>query len=112
MRTLRFIVNDQIITQDPYCDFSGLVPGTEGYIQAHFSFSQEWRGCVKVASFYSALGKEYEPQILKDGETCMIPAEALAKQVFKIKVTGQDMFPTTKKLVTNKVTVTQNGGKA
>ena len=28
MKTLRFIVDNQTIRKDPYCDFSGLVPGS------------------------------------------------------------------------------------
>lgn len=110
MRTLRFIVNDQIIAQDPKCDFSGLIPGTEGYLQAEFAFSPEWNGCAKVAAFFSPMGKEYPPQILKDGKTCMIPSEALKKQVFKIQVLGRKDGVKSKKLITNKVTVSQNGG--
>ena len=39
MRTLKFIVEGQIIKQDPSCDFTNLVPGTEGYLRAEFSFS-------------------------------------------------------------------------
>lgn len=109
MRILKFIVNDQIITQDPNCDFSGLVPGTEGYLKAEFAFSSEWNGTVKVASFYSQMGTEYPPQILEDGKTCTIPAEALKRRVFKVKVIGKrNSF----KLETNKLTVRQNGGIA
>lgn len=107
MRTLKFIVDDQIIKQDPSCDFSGLVPGTEEYLKASFSFSPEWNGCVKVAAFYSAFGWEYPPQVLADGANCMIPAGALKKRSFKIQVIGRkDDF----KILTNKVTVDQNGG--
>ena len=107
MRTLKFIVDDQIIRQDPSCDFSGLVPGTQDYLQARFTFSSEWKGCVKVAAFYSMLGREYPLQILEDGATCMIPAEALKKRIFKIQVVGKKgEF----KILTNKVTVDQNGG--
>lgn len=108
MRTLQFLVDDQIIKQHPQCDFSGLVPGTEEYLQAEFHFSPEWDGCVKVASFYSSLGREYKPQVLKDGKTCMIPTEALKKRIFKVQVIGKkgDL-----KLTTNKMTVSQNGGK-
>lgn len=108
MRTLKFIVDKQIIKQDPKCDFSGLIPGTEGYLQAEFSFSSEWKDCVKVAGFFSPMGKEYPPQILEDGKTCMIPPEALKGRVFKVQVKGKkdDL-----KLTTNKVAVCQNGGK-
>lgn len=108
MRVLRFIVNGQTIEKDPNCDFSGLVPGSSGYLQAEFSFSPEWKGCRKVAAFYSMMGGEYPPQVLKDEQTCVIPAEACAKRGFKIKVLGKlgDF-----KIATDKVTVSQNGGK-
>lgn len=107
MRTLKFIIDKQIIKQDPSCDFSGLVPGSDGYLKAEFSFSKEWDGYVKVAAFYSRLGKEYDPQMLIDGKTCIIPAEALSKQIFKVQVQGRK---NTKALTTNKVVVNQNGG--
>ena len=108
MRTLKFIVDGQIITQDPDCDFSGLVPGTKGYLQADFSFSPEWDGCAKVAAFYSPFGKEYAPQLLKDGRTCMIPEEVLKLRSFKMGVIARD--GDAKTMTTNKVTVSQNGG--
>jgi hypothetical protein len=108
MRTLRFIVEEQIIKRDPSCNFDNLVPGTEGYLQAEFSFTKEWNGCIKVASFYSAMGVEYPAQILKDGKTCIIPAEALSKRTFKVQVTGKCKDY---KLVTGKVEVIQDGGK-
>ena len=109
MRTLKFIVNGQIITQDPSCDFSGLVPGSDGYLKAEFSFSKEWDGCVKAAAFYSRLGKEYDPQMLKDGKSCVIPAEALSKKIFKVQIQGRNT-KTNQSLTTNKVVVNQNGG--
>lgn len=108
MRTLKFIVKGQIITQDPDCDFEGLVPGSEGYLAAEFEFSPEWDGCAVVAGFYSALGSEYRPQVLTYGRKCIIPKEALEKKTFKVSVMGKRDGV---KLVTNKVTVNQNGGK-
>lgn len=108
MRTLKFIVEGQVIKQDPSCDFSGLVPGTEEYIQAEFKFSSEWGTYVKAAAFYSVMGREYEPKPLKDGRTCMVPAEALKKRVFKVGIVGK--FGDSK-LKTNKVKIEQNGGK-
>lgn len=108
MRTLRFIVDGQLITRDPNCDFTGLVPGTEGYLKAEFSFSPEWTGCVKVAGFYSNMGEEFPCQVLTDGKSCTIPAMALKNRTFKIKVFGKrNEF----RINTNKVEVTQNGGK-
>ena len=109
MRTLRFVVDGQIIMQDPGCDFTNLVPGSGGYLQAEFLFSKDWDGYVKVASFWSVMGREYEPQVLTDGKTCMIPAEALAKRVFKIAVVGKKIDGSYIK--TNRVEVIQNGGK-
>jgi hypothetical protein len=108
MRTLRFIVNDQIIEKDPSCDFEGLVPGSQKYLKAKFSFSPEWNGYAKVVAFYSALGTEYPPQILEDGYSCVIPAEALKRRVFKVQVVGKKDKTVVK---TNKIAVEQNGGK-
>ena len=108
MKVLRFIVDKQIIKQDPDCDFTELVPGSEGYLQAQFSFSPEWKGFAKVASFYSTMDREYEPQILKDGKTCSIPAEASKRTQFKIKIVGKNNYGM--KLTTNAVEVNQNGG--
>ncbi len=107
MRTLKFIVDGQVIRQDPNCDFTGLVPGTEGYLQAEFTFSSEWNGYVKVAAFYSMLGKEYTPQVLKDGKTCIIPSEALERRAFKIRIIGKKDGS---KFATSKITVFQKGG--
>jgi len=107
MRTLKFIIDGQIIKQDPTCDFTNLIPGTEGYLQAEFSFSKEWDGCIKVASFKSAMGKEYTPQLLVKGKTCDIPNEALSKKLFRVGIIGKkgDL-----KLTTNYIDVYQNGG--
>lgn len=107
MRTLKFIVDGQKIRPDPTCDFSGLDPGTTGYLRAEFTFSKEWNNTVKVAGFYSNLGKEYEPRLLKDGRTCLIPAEATKKRVFKIQILGNNGSCT---LQTNRFAVDQKGG--
>jgi hypothetical protein len=107
MRTLKFVVDGQIIKPDPNCDFSDLVPGTEGYLQAEFSFSSEWSGYAKVAGFWSVLGEEYPPQILQAGKTCIIPSDILKKRIFKIQIIGKrgDL-----RLKTNKIEVKQTGG--
>ena len=107
MRTLKFIVENQIVKPDPNCDFSGLVPGTEGYLQAEFKFSPEWNDTVKVVGFYSLMGKSYPSQILKDGRTCVIPAEALKRRAFKIQVLGKKGDET---LTTNRIQINQDGG--
>lgn len=108
MRTLKFIVKGQTISLDPDCDFDGLIPGTEGYLRAEFSFSPEWDNTTKVAAFYSNLGTEFEPQIIEADRTCMIPVQALEKSIFKVQVIGQR---NTYKLSTNKIKVYQKGGR-
>lgn len=108
MRTLSFIVEEQILKINPECDFSDLVPGTEGYLKAEFIFSKDWNGYAKIAAFSSPMGTEYEPQILKDGRTCIIPAEALVRRKFKVQVQGKGLDGNVMK--TNKVTICQNGG--
>lgn len=108
MRTLKFIVDGQTIKQDPDCDFSGLIPGSKGFVKATFTFSQEWTNATKVAAFFSLLGREYEPQVLSATNYCIVPTEALAKKNFKIQMIGKkDNYV----IRTNKVLVTQKGGK-
>lgn len=106
MRTLKFIVDHLIVRPDPSCDFDNLIPGTEGYLVAEFTFAPEWNNCAKVVEF-SRNFKECEPQVLKNGR-CIIPADALVGRTFKIRVIGKrDGY----KLITNKLTVKQNGGR-
>ena len=88
MRSLRFIVENQKITRDPLCDFSGLVAGTEGYLRAEFLFSKEWDGFTKVAAFWG-LGRECPPKILDSRNSCVIPAEALRWTSFDVGVIGK-----------------------
>lgn len=107
MRTIKFIVDKQTITLDPKCDISDLVPGTSGYVQAEFSFTSEWDDCKKVVAFYSNLGREFEPQILTNRNVCAIPAEALKRAIFKVRVIGQSGRY---KLATNKLSIHQRGG--
>lgn len=106
MRTLKFKVDGQIITKHPDCDFSDLVPGTEGYLKAEFVFSDEWKDMIKVAKFIRN-GHECTPQRLEDGTSCMIPSEALTSRQFKIGVLGKNKIT---RLTTNLEEVVQNGG--
>ena len=110
MRKIKFIVNGQIISIDPNCNLDGLVPGTEGYLAAEFIFSNEWKELRKVVGFWSALGREYKPQVLDSRNVCIIPKEALNKRTFKVQVLGSSQDGTFG-LSTNKIAVSQNGGK-
>lgn len=108
MRTLRFIVDRQIIRKDPECDFTNIVPGTSGYLKAVFSFSSDWMDTIKVAGFYRN-GKEYPPRFLKDDKSCIIPAEVLTNRKFEIRIIGKNEKKNLK-LITNKIEIIQNGG--
>lgn len=104
MRTLRFIVHGQQLKPAPGCDFTGLVPGTVGYLEAQFEFDSEWNGCAKAASFFRFGGKEFAAPIVNG--RCEIPAEALEKEVFKVSVTGaRKGF----RITTNRIDVYQKG---
>lgn len=106
MRTLRFIVDQQIIKKDPSCNFDNIVPGTSGYLKAEFVFSSEWDKTIKVAAFYRN-GHECSPMILKDGRSCLIPEEALKGRQLGIKLLGKNKKI---RLTTNLIEVVQNGG--
>ena len=109
MRTLKFIVNDLYLSRDRNCDFTKLIPGTEGYLKAEFDFNSTWDNCVKVVGFYSADAHiEYTPQILRDGKSCIIPYEALKQSKFRIKVLGKSK---TMKLCTQDIIIVQDGGR-
>ena len=86
MRLLKFNVNAQRIQKDPDCDFDNLVAGTEGYLRAQFTFSQEWQDCLIVASFWR--GKNEHAVLVENGE-CEIPPEALVGATFHISLIGQ-----------------------
>ena len=105
-RILRFKVDGQLIEKDPTCDFSGLTPGTNGYLTAEFNFSREWDGCVKVVGFRSG-NNEYEPKVLRDGRFCIIDEDVLKRPMFYIYVVGKKGEY---RIKTNEVAIKQNGG--
>lgn len=103
MRILKFMVDGQSIQKDSSCDFKGLVPGTKGYLEAHFQFSDEWKGCKRAAVF-TVLGKEHAVPLING--KCEIPEKALTWKIFSIKVVGiRDGY----RVTTNKVEVLQDG---
>lgn len=104
MRLLRFMIQGQMLRCAPGCDFSGIFPGTEGYLKARFEFDSEWDGCKKAASFFRSGGAEFAAPIVNN--ECMIPAEALTREKFSVSVTGiRKGF----KITTNKIDVLQGG---
>lgn len=109
MRTLRFVVRDELLEQDPSCDFSGLFPGKNPDIRAEFVFSPEWNDRIKVIAFWSIMGSEYPPQLLDEDNCCRIPIEALMRPVFKLQVLGKRGKA---RFETNTISVYQKGGKS
>jgi hypothetical protein len=107
LRTSSFNVKGQIIERDPNCDFSGLVAGTEGYVKAKFTFSEDWNGCVKVVGF-SSKGVEFEPCKLSGDNICEIPEKALQYHEFSIKVYGKRNGV---RITTREANIKQYGGK-
>lgn len=85
MRTLKFSVDKQKLTKQG--DFTGLVAGTSGYLQAQFGFSADWSGYRKAAVFTCRDGAEHP--VLITGGTCMVPDEAAACDSFKVHVVGR-----------------------
>jgi hypothetical protein len=87
MRTLRFNVSKQRITNQKDCDFSGIVAGSVGYLYAKFDFSKEWDECtMKIARFWNN-DNEYSV-ILDPNNECEIPHEALTNKIFRVSVLG------------------------
>ena len=86
MRILDFIVSKQKIERDPVCDFTGIAPGSRGYLYARFRFSSDWSGC-KCAAVFSCRGKDF-PAPIKNG-LCEIPADALIGSTVSVKVIGR-----------------------
>lgn len=104
MRTMRFIVEGRQIRLEPRNNLADNNTSLEDYTRAEFSFSKEWLNSPKVVAFYSRLGAEYPPQALKDGQSCLIPLEALEKRFFKVQVLGRNG------LKTNKLEIDRKGG--
>lgn len=104
MRTLKFVVTGQQIQKEPSCDFSGLVPGTKGYLRAAFVFDAEWSNCKKVAVFVK-YGREFPTPIINGA--CNIPQEVLTHERFYLYVVGKraDGY----RITTGRIEVKQNG---
>lgn len=101
MRELSFIVDKQMIEQNPDCDFSGIVQGTSNYLSAAFSFSKEWTGFVKVAEFRSGMNVN-NPIIsvaIIDGK-CSVLSDVTIGRTWSVRVVGKknDTILTTKSI--------------
>lgn len=86
MRVLKFIVTGQNIRKSPECDFSDIVAGSIGYLEASFEFSDEWDGCKKEASFRN--DNVERTIVLDDSNICTIPSNVLTGDRFFVSVVG------------------------
>ena len=102
-RDLVFVVEDQELNKDPSCDFSGLVPGSSGYLRVVFAFHGLWNTLTKAAVF-STNGVESAMPIIND--SCVIPDSILKEKSFSIKLVGRN---TQQMLQTNRLVVNQLG---
>ena len=107
MRTLRFKVSGQELIRASGCDFSNIIAGTSGYLQAAFEFGQDWDGTIRVAAFYPYLQSQEVGRLIKDG-TCIVPDEITAYDTFKIGVVGQR--ENGQRITTNLITIKQERG--
>lgn len=104
MRILEFEIQKQRLIKKPTCDFSGLVAGSIGYLQAKFYFSDsEWHRCTdRVARFW--LDNEEHAVLLDEHNSCTIPSEVLTGSKFEVSVIGAAPGY---KIETNKISVKQ-----
>lgn len=88
MRILEFEIKKQRLMKKSTCDFSGLIAGSVGYLQAKFHFSDsEWSKCTdRVARFW--LDNEEHAVLLSEDNCCTIPSEVLTGSKFEVSVIG------------------------
>lgn len=103
MRTLKFNINGQLLEQDSKCDFDGIIIGTSNYLDAEFSFSDEWNDTVKVAEFRNHFNNETPISVPIKDNRCIVPdvTDTIAWRVCVVGKRGNV------KLTTNNVRVMQ-----
>ena len=78
-------------------------------VRLEFIFPPEWINRVKVAAFWSVMGREFPPQVLIDGKTCLVPTEALQGNMFKVQILGKQNG---EKTSTTKCAIYLKGGRS
>ena len=85
MRLLTFKITRQHLVKNG--DFSHIIAGSKGYLQAVFEFSEDWDDCLKVAQFYTRDDREYSVPIIDDA--CEVPDEVTESTIFRLRVLGK-----------------------
>lgn len=86
MRLLNFKVDAQKL--EKHGDFSGLYPGSAGYLFACFICDSNWTGLVKVAEFRSHI-KDDPISVPVINKRCEIPESICAGKYFFVRLIGQ-----------------------
>ena len=91
MRQIKANVYEDSIVVDPYYYESSMatIPKPDEIVEIHFSFSQDWNGYTKVIGFWDRHHEECEPQMLRDDNVCVLPADVLKDFIFYVKVYGK-----------------------
>lgn len=103
-----FNINNQTLLR---IDKEPLVSGSQNYVKALFTFSDEWTDCAKTCSFIK--GNKTYNQVLDGNNSCYVPVEVLEKSgEFYVALLGTKGSTSTR-ITTNGVwvTVKQSGFK-
>lgn len=74
-----------------------VVADSVDYLTCKFTFSEDWDGVTKSATFFPTKGEPYT-QILED-DGCVVPHEVIKTPLFKVSVFGGDLITTNKVIV-------------
>ncbi|WP_270603976.1 hypothetical protein [Dorea amylophila] len=84
MRILQFTVSGQSLKKEG--DFSGIVAGTNGYLQTSYNFNNDWKDCKKAAIF-SRYEKDYPVPIING--RCEVPEEVTGCKCWRVRLIGE-----------------------
>ena len=74
-----------------------VVADSVDYLTCKFTFSEDWNGVTKSATFFPANGEPYTQTLEDDG--CVVPHEVIKYPLFKVSVFGGDLITTNKVIV-------------
>lgn len=103
-RTLEFIVDGQRLRKDPSSNFSGIVSGSKGYLECHFSFSGEWKSLRKAVQFKTGDSVVYKPVV---DDKCQVPNEVTGDTRIHVSLIGKGASVY---LTTNEAVILQKKG--
>lgn len=92
---LDFNVNEQTLTwvnkeKTPVAD-------SVKYLTAKFTFSEDWNGVIKSATFFPVNGEPFTQTL--EGDGCVVPHEVIKAPLFKVSVFGGELITTNKVII-------------